>query len=153
MEKWARIKYTPNLPLGENRQYVTASKQHIDLSCEAACEGMVLLKNEGEALPIKKGTRVALFGKGTFDYVKGGGGSGDVTVPYIRNLYEGLSEFSSDISIYDKSVKFYKDYVNSQYEQGVVPGMIKEPALPEEILSDAAAYTGLPTARAISIPE
>ena len=141
MEKWARIKYTPNLPLGENRTYVTASKEHIELSCEAACEGMVLLKNEGETLPIKKGTRVALFGKGTFDYVKGGGGSGDVTVPYIRNLYEGLSEFSGDISIYGKSVKFYKDYVNAQYEQGVPAGMLKEPALPDDILSDAAAFT------------
>ncbi|MBQ3797658.1 MAG: glycoside hydrolase family 3 C-terminal domain-containing protein [Butyrivibrio sp.] len=141
MEKWARIKYTPNLPLGENRKYVTASKEHIDLSCAAACEGMVLLKNEKSVLPIKKGSRVALFGKGTFDYVKGGGGSGDVTVPYIRNLYEGLSEFSGDIAIYDKSVSFYKDYVREQYKQGIVPGMIKEPALPEDIFSDAAAYT------------
>lgn len=141
MEKWARIKYTPNLPLGENRTYVTASKEHIDLSCEAACEGMVLLKNDRNLLPIRKGTRIALFGKGTFDYVKGGGGSGDVTVPYIRNLYQGLSQFSSEISIYDKTVDFYQEYVQSQYKAGVVPGMVKEPSLPEDILSDASAYT------------
>lgn len=141
MEKWARIKYTPNLPLGENGERVTASKKHIDLSCEAACEGMVLLKNDRNVLPIKKGTRVALFGKGTFDYVKGGGGSGDVTVPYIKNLYQGLSEFVSDIAIYDKSVKFYDEYVQDQYRQGIVPGMVKEPALPDDILADAAAYT------------
>ncbi|WP_026652626.1 glycoside hydrolase family 3 protein [Butyrivibrio proteoclasticus] len=141
MEKWARIKYTPNLPLGEDRTYVTASKKHIDLSCAAACEGMVLLKNERNLLPLKKGTRVALFGKGTFDYVKGGGGSGDVTVPYIRNLYQGLSMFSSDISIYEKSARFYEDYVNDQYKQGIVPGMLKEPSLPEDIIADASAYT------------
>lgn len=141
MEKWARIKYTPNLPLGENRTYVTASKEHIDLSCEAACEGMVLLKNEDDTLPIKKGSRVALFGKGVFDYVKGGGGSGDVTVPYIRNLYEGLKEFSSDVTVFDGSAKFYSDYVRAQYEQGALPGMIKEPAIPEDILADAAAFT------------
>ena len=141
MEKWARIKYTPNLPLGENRTYVTASKKHIELSCDAACEGMVLLKNERNVLPIKKGIRIALFGKGTFDYVKGGGGSGDVTVPYTRNLYEGLSQFSSDISIYEKSAKFYKEYVEDQYRQGIAPGMLKEPALPDDILADAAAYT------------
>ena len=42
-------------------------------------------KNEKNTLPIRKGTKVALFGKGTVDYVKGGGGSGDVTVEYIRN--------------------------------------------------------------------
>lgn len=141
MEKWARIKYTPNLPLGENRTYVTASKAHIDLSCDAACEGMVLLKNERNVLPIKRGSRIALFGKGTFDYVKGGGGSGDVTVPYIRNLYEGLAQFKADISIYEKSAKFYREYVEDQYRQGIAPGMLKEPALPEDILADAAAYT------------
>ena len=49
---------------------------------------MVLLKNENNVLPLAAGSKVALFGKGTFDYVKGGGGSGDVTVAYIRNLYE-----------------------------------------------------------------
>ena len=140
MEKWARIKYTPNLPLGENGERVTASQKHIELSCEAACEGMVLLKNDRNVLPIRKGTRVALFGKGVFDYVKGGGGSGDVTVPYIRNLYEGLSQYTSDISIYDKSVRFYQEYVADQYRLGIAPGMIKEPALPEDILADAAAY-------------
>lgn len=34
----------------------------------------------GKLLPLAKGSRLALFGKGVFDYVKGGGGSGDVTV-------------------------------------------------------------------------
>ncbi|MBQ6589616.1 MAG: glycoside hydrolase family 3 C-terminal domain-containing protein [Butyrivibrio sp.] len=140
MEKWARIKYTPNLPLGEGGVRVTASQKHIDLSCQAACEGMVLLKNDRNVLPLRKGTRVALFGKGVFDYVKGGGGSGDVTVPYIRNLYEGLSQYTSDISIYDKSVRFYQEYIADQYRLGIAPGMIKEPALPEDILADAAAY-------------
>ena len=46
LEKWQRIQYMLNLPLGEDRMYVTACQEHIDLSREAACEGMVLLKNE-----------------------------------------------------------------------------------------------------------
>ena len=37
---------------------------------EAAAEGMVLLKNEHNLLPLKAGSRIALFGKGSFDYVK-----------------------------------------------------------------------------------
>ena len=57
---------------------------------EAAKEGMVLLKNEKNLLPLAEGTRIALFGKGSFDYVKGGGGSGDVMVSYVHNLYDGL---------------------------------------------------------------
>ena len=36
---------------------------------------MVLLKNDGNLLPFAKGTKLALFGMGTFDYVRGGGGS------------------------------------------------------------------------------
>ena len=46
MNKWSRIKFTPNLPLGANGERVTGSKAHIELSKEAAKEGMVLLKNE-----------------------------------------------------------------------------------------------------------
>ena len=80
MGKWQRALYTPNLPLGEEGKRLTACKEHIELSKNAAKEGMVLLKNEGNMLPIAKGTKLALFGKGTLDYVKGGGGSGDVTV-------------------------------------------------------------------------
>ncbi len=69
MKKWARALYQPNLPLEENHR-VTACEEHIRLSKEAATEGMVLLKNEKNLLPLAKGTRLALFGKGIFDYVK-----------------------------------------------------------------------------------
>ena len=85
MKKWARVLYQPNLPLyGEKR--VTASKEHVALSKEAASEGMVLLKNNNNTLPLEAGKRVVLWGKGCFDYVKGGGGSGDVNCAYVRNL-------------------------------------------------------------------
>ena len=45
---------------------------------------MVLVKNENDTLPLAKGTKVALFGKGTIDYVKGGGGSGRVYPQLLR---------------------------------------------------------------------
>ena len=92
MAKWQRSFFQPVLPLGEDGRRVTGSKEHIALSRMAAGEGMVLLKNEKNALPIRRGTKVALFGKGTVDYVKGGGGSGDVTVEYIRQRVESLCE-------------------------------------------------------------
>lgn len=79
MGKWQRSLYQPVLPLGKDGKRVTGSTEHIALSRRAAGEGMVLVKNENETLPLAKGTKVALFGKGTIDYVKGGGGSGDVT--------------------------------------------------------------------------
>ena len=74
MAKWQRSFFQLVLPLGEDGRRVTGSKEHIALSRMAAGEGMVLLKNEKNTLPIRKGTKVALFGKGTVDYVKGGGG-------------------------------------------------------------------------------
>ena len=79
MGKWHRFRYYPVLPLGEDGKIITGCQEHIALSREAAAEGMVLLKNEGKLLPLCKGSKVALFGKASVDYVKGGGGSGDVT--------------------------------------------------------------------------
>ena len=90
MNKWTRVKFQPNLPLKESGR-VTASKEHILLSKEAAKEGMVLLKNENYLLPLAEGTRIALFGKGSFDYVKGGGGSGDVQILGASHRMELMS--------------------------------------------------------------
>ena len=67
--------FMPATPLGEDGRRVTGSAAHIALSRRAAAEGMVLLKNENETLPLKRGSRVAVFGKAQADYVKGGGGS------------------------------------------------------------------------------
>ncbi len=140
MEKWTRVKFQPNLPLGENGERLTGSLGHIGLSKEAAKEGMVLLRNRGDILPLKKGTRVALFGKAAFDYVKGGGGSGDVTVAYIRNLYEGLKMQKDVVSIFEPLCDYYRKDVERQYAQGSVPGMTIEPEVPQELLNEAKAY-------------
>ena len=141
MERWARAKYQPVLPLGEDGRRITGSREHITLSKNAAKEGMVLLKNEGGLLPLKKGSKVALFGKATFDYVKGGGGSGDVTVAYTRNLYEGFKEKAGYVEIFEELASFYRENVKEQYAGGREPGMTAEPAVPEELLKKAAAFT------------
>ena len=143
MAKWQRSFFQPVLPLGEDGRRVTGSKEHIALSRMAAGEGMVLLKNEKNTLPIRKGTKVALFGKGTVDYVKGGGGSGDVTVEYIRNLYEGMKikEDEGKVEVFDKLAKYYEEDIQKQYADGAVPGMTVEPELPDELLNEAREYT------------
>ena len=139
MKKWIRVQYQPNLPL-ENGAYVTASLEHIALSKEAATEGMVLLKNDNQLLPLRAGCRIALFGKGSFDYVKGGGGSGDVTVSYVRSLHDGLAMLKDYVSLYEPLSDFYHKNVEEQYAGGAVAGMTVEPDLPEELLSGAAAF-------------
>lgn len=140
MNKWTRVLYQPNRPLKEDG-YVTASKEHIALSKEAAGEGMVLLKNNDHLLPLKKGAKIALFGKGSFDYVKGGGGSGDVTVSYVHNLYDGLKMQGEHVDIYEPAADFYRENVSLQYKNGAVPGMTEEPELPQEIIEGAHAFT------------
>ncbi len=139
MERWCRAWRQPGLPLGKDGRRVTGSPEHIRLSREAAAEGMVLLKNEGQALPFEKGTRLALFGKGTMDYVKGGGGSGDVTVAYVRNLYQGLK--LKGVDVLESLADFYRENVEEQYAGGAIPGYTREPEIPEALLAQAAAWT------------
>lgn len=141
MQRWQRIMYQPNLPLGEHGERVTACKEHRELSKNAAKEGMVLLKNEKGLLPFAKGTRLALFGKGTFDYVKGGGGSGDVTVSYVKNLYDGFQEQEDRVSVYEELADFYRADVQKKYKAHIEPGMLSEPELPEELYRSARNFT------------
>lgn len=117
MERWSRALYQPCLPLGAEGKRLTGSPAHIRLSRTAAAEGMVLLKNENQVLPFARGTRLALFGKGSTDYVKGGGGSGDVTVAYIRSLQEGLEckEKEGKVRVLSSLGDFYREIVKTQY--------------------------------------
>jgi beta-glucosidase-like glycosyl hydrolase len=61
MEKYARFRYQPCIPLGEDGRCVTASEKHILLSRKAAGEGMVLLKNENNVLPLSADSTVLLL--------------------------------------------------------------------------------------------
>ncbi len=81
---------------------------HAKLVREAAPEGMVLLENNG-VLPLKDVKKVALYGTGSYDFIAGGTGSGNVNKPYIRNVAEGLAvnglEVNKDIQ------QWYEQYI------------------------------------------
>ena len=60
---------------------------------DAASEGIVMLENKGNVLPLKKGTRAALFGRMQTHYYKSGTGSGGmVNVPHVTDIREGLMD-------------------------------------------------------------
>lgn len=63
---------------------------HAELSRRAAEEGIVLLKNEGNVLPLDPNRPVALFGGGAVRTIKGGRGSGEVNDRYCVSIFEGM---------------------------------------------------------------
>ena len=141
MKKWTRVKYQPCMPLGDNHSKITESEAHKTLSKKAACEGAVLLKNANELLPLKSGQKVAVFGTAQIDYVKGGGGSGDVTVSYVRNIYEGLKMKADKVQVFDALSLFYENYVKEQYQKGEKNGGLTEVKVPADLLQSAATFT------------
>ena len=139
MNKWTRVRYQPNLPLYENT-YVTCSLKHRELARAAAREGAVLLKNEKKILPFQPRTRLAMFGRGVFDYVKGGGGSGEVAVRRTKTLYDALQNYPETVDVYEPLCAYYKQDLKQQYAQGAVPGMTMEPILPPDLLQAARTF-------------
>jgi len=71
---------------------------------------MVLLKNEGAALPLEGVKNIALFGATSIDFVAGGTGSGNVNKAYVVNMEQGLENagFTLDPVLKD----FYRKYVD-----------------------------------------
>ncbi len=141
LKRWQRSRFTPNVPLYPKQPKVTAGEAHLALSRRASREGMVLLKNDNQVLPINTLSKLALFGKGIFDYVKGGGGSGDVTVEHVHNLYDGFTMREHPVDLFAPLCDYYRDEVEKQYAAGRMPGLLEEPEVPEDLLEAAKAYT------------
>lgn len=75
-----------------SREPEAYEKIHGEIARRAAEEGIVLLKNEEHMLPLKKGSKLALFGSGASRTVKGGTGSGDVNERKSISIFEGLKD-------------------------------------------------------------
>ncbi len=95
------------------------------ISKEIADEGIVLLKNEGNALPLAKNTQVAPFGDGYRSPTYGGSGSGnvDTTKDYIFTPAKALKKhFSVNSAI--ESITLNKDKVASIKEATGTSGAV-----------------------------
>lgn len=82
-------------------------KKYKNTAIDIAREGSVLLKNDREALPVSKDSKIALFGRMQGNYYKSGTGSGGmVNVNHVYDIREGLKEAGAKlddelISVYD----------------------------------------------------
>ncbi len=114
------------------------------LARQAVAEGCVLLENDG-TLPLKKGTRIASFGRNQFNYYKSGTGSGGrVNAPYVVSVLDALRA-SPDYSVDEELCELYRAWDAAQpvAEGGWAkePWSLEEMPLTEEIVQAAAART------------
>ena len=87
-------------------------KAHADVTRRSATEGMVLLKNEGQTLPMGNSKTVSVFGITSYDFIAGGTGSGDVNKAHTIDLMQGLSE--SGLKVNSKLANLYQSYKDYQ---------------------------------------
>lgn len=125
-----------SLKLGE------LSKAYIKACRTGAAEGIVLLKNEGNVLPIPKEKKVSVFGRVQHDYFYVGYGSGgDVKTPYTVSLMEGLKA-SPVIHVNETLNNIYEKWcgthVPDEGEWGKWPTHFEEMPLTEKLVIEAA---------------
>jgi len=100
---------------------------------EAASEGMVLLKNEGSALPLASDIKkLAVFGNTSYEIITGGTGSGDVNEAYSVSLVEGLQ--NAGYTLNQNLMDLYNGYLKAVKEgrprsRGFMMGSIPVPEL------------------------
>ncbi|WP_310551304.1 glycoside hydrolase family 3 protein [Paenibacillus glufosinatiresistens] len=82
-----------------------------EFSRRSASEGAVLLKNDGQTLPLRKGERVSIFGRTQIDYYRSGTGSGgSVHVAYTTHLLGGLRS-KSGLAVDEELAAVYEQWI------------------------------------------
>ncbi len=78
---------------------------------KAAAEGIVMLENKNGALPLKRGEKIAIFGRCQIDYNAGGTGSGgSVHTEYQSDILSALE--NSGASVNRALADFYRNWVS-----------------------------------------
>ena len=103
MKLLTKASYAPDVTARE--------RENLQVAYKAACEGMVLLKNDG-ALPFKT-KKVALFGPGASMTIKGGTGSGEVNERHSVTILEGLENRGFEIMTRAWITDFEKGYAEA----------------------------------------
>jgi beta-glucosidase len=114
-----------------------------EFSRTVAAEGAVLLKNEGQALPIQKDENVSVFGRIQVNYYRSGTGSGgSVHVAYTTNLLDGLRS-KKGLTVNEELAAVYEKWIEENpFDDGgkvwaAEPWNQKEMPLTDEVVSQA----------------
>ncbi len=86
-------------------------KEHAAIARAAATDGIVLLKNLNNALPLGNSVKkVAAFGNASYETFSGGTGSGDVNEAYTVSISQGLTNAGLEV---EKTLKMqYESYIS-----------------------------------------
>ena len=88
------LKIMMEAPRYNNYKYSNAPdlKAHAAVTRQAATDGMILLENRANALPIQSSVKnIAAFGNASYEFISGGTGSGDVNEEHTVTLIEGIA--------------------------------------------------------------
>jgi len=114
---------------------------------KVAAEGAVLLKNDGQVLPLRPGDNVAVFGRCQINYYRSGTGSGgSVNVPYTTNLLDGLRS-KKQIRVNEELASVYARWIEENpFDNGgggwaAEPWHQKEMPLTDELVAAARAVS------------
>ena len=84
--------------------------KYLDTAAAVVSEGIVMLKNENNTLPLDINEEIALFGRIQFHYYKSGTGSGGmVNVSKITNIPDGLRE--SGVKLNEELYTAYENWI------------------------------------------
>lgn len=116
--------------------------KYLDTAAKMVSEGIVMLKNDNNALPIDTDKEVAVFGRIQFHYYKSGTGSGGmVNVTKVVNILDGLID--NGVKVNEKLLDTYRKWDKenpfdlgegwggepwSQKEMPLDEGLVKETA-------------------------
>ena len=116
-------------------------KKYTNLARQMAAEGIVLLKNEDNVLPLSKGCNVALFGRGQLNYVKSGTGSGGlVNTSYVVGILEALEKnetISLNETVKNAYITWEKEHSFDNGTGWIQPWSQEEMPLEEEFVKKA----------------
>lgn len=114
-------------------------KAHAEVTRKSATEGMVLLKNDKEALPLSKDVKnLAVYGNGSYDFIAGGTGSGNVNRAYTVSLLDGLSNagYKTDKKLEEAYRAYLKNYYDNLPESDDPMSKFLPSPLPDEMQID-----------------